>query len=79
VNRVFIYGEGQTEESFIKRLIAPHLERRGIPVKVILANHKVVKDGPNFKGGCPKYTKAKKEILALLGDTSVKMVTTMLD
>jgi len=79
VKKIFVYSEGQTEERFIKDLLAPHLETLGIYAQPVLATTKVVKSGPNFKGGIGDYQRAKKEILHLLGDTSACAVTTMLD
>ena len=77
--KVLIYVEGQTEERFINDIIVPHLAGFGIVIIPKIATTKVVKSGPNFKGGIGKYTKTKKEMQNLLGDSSADMVTTMLD
>lgn len=48
------------------------------PQAVILAT-KRVRSGPAFRGGITSYAKTRREILRLLGDTSVDLVTTMVD
>ncbi len=79
MRKVFIYVEGQTEERFVKTLLVPYLEIRNLYCHPIVATTKFVFSQPVFKGGVPKYHKAKKEIWNLLQDTSAVAVTTMLD
>lgn len=79
MKRVFILVEGQTEETFVRDILQPHLQVQDIYPQAILAATKVVKSGPNFKGGLTDYAKPKKQILNLLADTSVAAVTTMFD
>lgn len=79
MRKLFVYVEGQTEERFVKSLLVPYLETRTIYCQPIVATTKLVYSQPLFKGGAPKYHKAKKEIWRLLGDTSALGVTTMLD
>ena len=79
MKKIYIYAEGQTEERFIKDLLASHLARIGIYVQPVVATTKMVKAGSNFKGGIGSYHKAKKEILRLLADNSASAVSTMLD
>jgi hypothetical protein len=79
VKKILIYVEGQTEERFVKQLLQPHLSTRGIFSIPVLATTKVVKAGPNFKGGLPAYPKVREEIQRLLRDSSAVAVTTMLD
>jgi len=79
MSKVLIYAEGQTEERFIKDLLAPHLAGVGVHAQPVVATTKVVKTGPNFKGGIGKYSRTKKELLRLLNDSSASAVTTMLD
>ncbi len=79
MRKLLVYVEGQTEERFVKSLLIPYLETREIYCQPIVATTKLVYSQPLFKGGAPKYHKAKKEICMLLGDTSAVAVTTMLD
>lgn len=79
MKRVLMLVEGQTEETFVKELLAPHLHTRGVAPIPVLATTKVVKSGPNFKGGLVSYGKAKNQVVRLLGDKDAAAVTTMLD
>lgn len=74
--KVIFLVEGQTEESFVNRVLAPDLRLTCVPV---LLTTKTVKSGPDFKGGIQSYSRVKKEILRLLADSSVAAVTTMFD
>ena len=79
VRKVLVYVEGQTEETFVKRVLVPHLNPMGIALIPILAKTKRTKAGSQFKGGITSYEKTRREILRLLGDTSAALVTTMID
>jgi len=76
---VLILVEGQTEETFVRDILAPHLSSRNVYLTPVLATTKVVKSGPNFKGGLTSYNQVKKQLLRLLGDTEAAAVTTMFD
>ncbi|MCI0489731.1 MAG: DUF4276 family protein [Blastocatellia bacterium] len=79
MKKVLILAEGQTEETFIKQILAPHLLPLDVsPVPIIIAT-KRLKSGTQFKGGVPSYEKVRKEIQRLLGDSSAALVTTMID
>lgn len=79
MRKIFVYVEGPTEERFVKTLLVPHLEHCEIYCQPIVATTKFVCAQPVFKGGAPKYHKARKEIWRLLDDSSGVAVTTMLD
>jgi hypothetical protein len=79
MQKVLVLVEGPTEEKFVREVLNPHLNSYGkylIPTIVIT---KVVKSGPNFKGGIGSYGQVKRDLLRLLGDTSAHCVTTMFD
>jgi hypothetical protein len=61
-----ILCEGQSEESFIKKILAPYLEMKGIYMKPIVL------------GGVSRYSGIRKE-LKRLGRDSSAFLTTMLD
>lgn len=76
--RVYIYCEGQTEESFIKRILRPYLQNfqiEAVPIisKTGLNNHKIQ------KGGVSTYSKMKTELNRLCGEHKNEIVTTMFD
>ena len=62
-------AEGQTEETFIKRVIAPHVSQFAVMVVPTVIATKRLKSGGHFKGDVPSYTRVKREIQRLLGDT----------
>lgn len=77
--KVLILVEGQTEETFVKRTLGPHLSSLGVFVVPTIIATKRIKSGSSFKGGVPSYTRVRREILRLLGDSSAALVTTMID
>jgi hypothetical protein len=79
MRRVLISVEGQTEETFVREVLAQHLWELEIDPRPVLVSTKVVKSGPSFKGGLISYERTKRDILRLLGDTSAAAVTTMYD
>ncbi len=79
MNRIFILVEGQTEETFVRNTLSPHLNSKEFYVTPILVNTKIVKSGLNFKGGVVSYGKVRNDILRLLKDTNVTLVTTFFD
>ncbi len=76
---VHILVEGQAEETFVREVLAPYLAEKGVYPVAKLATTKRVKSGPDFKGGIVSYGKFKNDAIRLLGDTSIVMVTTMVD
>ena len=79
MSKVLLLVEGQTEETFVRDILAPHLQGQGIFCIPKLSTTKRVKSGPDFKGGIVSYQKVKNDILRLLRDSSAKKVTTMID
>lgn len=76
--KVFILVEGQTEESFVKNVLADVMPP-GVFLQPVIVATKRVNSGGKFKGGVPSYARVRGEVLRLLGDSSAVMVTTMLD
>lgn len=79
MKRILLLVEGQTEETFARDVLAPHLAGHEIDLRYTIATTKRVKDGPNFKGGITSYTRVRNDINRLLRDTNVAAVTTMID
>lgn len=79
MKRVLVLVEGQTEERFVKDVVGPHLESKGIVAIPKLATTKRVKRGPDFKGGITDYQKVENDLRRLLGDTGAVSVTTFID
>jgi hypothetical protein len=55
MGKVLILVEGQTEEKFVKEVLNPHLNNYGKYLIPTLLRTKIVKSGPNFKGGITSY------------------------
>ena len=79
MKKVLILVEGQTEETFVKQVLAPYLNGFDIFIIPIIIVTKRVKIGADFKGGVPEYPKVRNEILRLLSDRSANTITTMFD
>jgi hypothetical protein len=79
MKKILILVEGQTEETFVKDILFPHLEKKSIYCIPKLATTKRVRSGPDFKGGIVSYGKLEIDIKRLLTDTSTVAVTTMID
>lgn len=76
--RVLILVEGQTEERFVKDVLAPHFHNRQLFFFPTILVTKRVKDGPSFKGGVTNFPKFQNDVQRLLGSAST-LVTTLLD
>ncbi|RKH63720.1 DUF4276 family protein [Corallococcus interemptor] len=79
MKRILILVEGQTEETFVREVLAPHLLRLGLALIPRLVVTKYVKEGGRFKGGVPQYALVHGDLRRLLGDTGAMCVTSMLD
>ena len=79
MKRLLIYVEGQTEETFVRDVLAPHFWTLEIHPEPTLARTKRTKSGQTFKGGITSYERVKRDIRRLLSDSNVVAVTTMLD
>jgi len=79
VRKVLILVEGQTEERFVKDVLQPLLWTRGIHPEPKIVTTKLVKVGPQFKGGVSTFRKIETDICRLLGDSDAALVTTMFD
>jgi hypothetical protein len=78
MNQVIILVEGPTEETFIKEVLRPYLQRHNVWVTPTIINTKIVKDGKNYKGGSVTFGKAQRDLQRILKDTSI-YVTTFFD
>ena len=62
-----ILVEGQTEERFVKQVLRDHLVSLNLSITPTLLTTKVVKSGPNFKGGVTSFQKFESDLRRLLG------------
>ena len=73
MSRAIAVVEGQTEQTFVREVLAPWLGDRGVFLSSRLVGR------PGHKGGVGKYVRARKDILALLKQESSTIITTMFD
>jgi len=78
MKNLYIYCEGQTEESFINQVLYPYLMNIGICVIPIICTTKRTKS-EKFKGGISNYQKIKSELILLCKQHKNEMLTTMFD
>jgi len=74
-----ILVEGQTEETFVRDVLGPHLLGFRLHLNPVVVSTKRVKSGLKFKGGVTDYAKVRRELRRLLNDSSAVAVTTMID
>lgn len=79
VKRLRVLVEGQTEETFVRNLLGPHLLLSGLVMEPIVVSTKRIKAGGKFKGGITSYQQVRREIRILLQDRGAAAVTTMID
>ncbi len=79
MKRVLILCEGQTEETFVTRVLAPYLQPFHLCAIPKILVTKKVKSGQEFKGGITSYEQVRRDVQKLLRDTNAVCVTTMLD
>jgi Domain of unknown function (DUF4276) len=78
VKRVLVLVEGQTEETFVKAVLAPHLWGFEKAPEVTRVATKRVQGRRAFRGGIPTYGKVEGDVRRLLG-SSPAAVTTLFD
>lgn len=76
--RALVLVEGQTEERFVKDILAPAFWSRDLYLYPTILVTKRVKDGPNFKGGVTRFARFENDLRRLLSAGGA-VVTTMLD
>jgi len=71
--RIYVIAEGQTEETFVSAVLAPHLYNMEIyPTPILIGK-------PGHKGGILSYQRAKNDILMMLKQDQDAYCTTMFD
>jgi hypothetical protein len=76
--RALVLVEGQTEERFVKDVLAPAFWPRGLYLYPTILVTKRVKDGPNFKGGVTRFARFENDLRKLMSSGGA-VVTMMLD
>jgi hypothetical protein len=72
--RCYVVCEGQTEETFVRDVIAPRLDNQNIDLRAFL-----ISTSPGHKGGALTYERVKKFIIHTLKGDTAAFVTTFFD
>jgi hypothetical protein len=76
---VHVLVEGPTEDAFVKKILNPYLNQKEIYLTPVIIRTKDVIQGPDYKGGISSYKQIKQHLELLLKDTSINLLTTMID
>jgi hypothetical protein len=79
MKRLLVLCEGLTEWIFVRDVLAPHLEPRGLTPIGVEITTKRPKAGGSFRGGITGTEQVVSHLRRLLGDRGVVAVTTMID
>ncbi|MCP4216420.1 MAG: DUF4276 family protein [bacterium] len=74
MNRVYVFVEGQTEETFVLELLRESFSRMGIHLTPI-----IFQTSKGFKGGVSTYGKVRWQVEKICKQDKTAYVTTMLD
>jgi hypothetical protein len=74
MKRVYLLVEGQTEETFVRELLAPHYDRLSLFLTPIIA-----RTSTGYKGGVVSYAKIRPQIARLCKQDTDALVSTMFD
>ncbi len=78
--KVLILVEGQTAETVVRDVIAPHLETLGCyQTRSIILETRRAASGHKYRGGVSTWTRISGDLRRLLQDSSATVVTTLLD
>ena len=72
MSRVLVFVEGQTELTFVRETVAPHLSQFGLAIHSTMA-------GKPGSSGVPPFSRLLNEVIALLCKDSSIICTTMFD
>jgi len=78
MKNIYIYCEGQTEESFINNVLCPYLLEVGIYTRPIVCRTKQTVE-KKYRGGVSNYFKIKDELIRLCRQHKNETLTTMFD
>jgi hypothetical protein len=79
MRQIHVLVEGATEERLILQVFQPELSRRGVWLTPVGLKTRRAAGQPHNRGGVSKWSRIEPEIRALLRNSAVDRVTTMLD
>lgn len=78
MTRLLILVEGQTEEAFVKRTLAPYLAKQGLYMTPTLLWTKRLAAGSGYRGGVSNWAQIRSDLENLFRDSDA-WITTLLD
>ncbi len=75
MTRLLMLVEGQSEESFVKRTLAPHLAEYGVFVQVIVLWTKRLPSGSGHRGGACTWAQIRSNLNKLRTDRKAWLIT----
>lgn len=79
MRRLLVLVEGQTEETFVRDVLDPHLWNFGVAAIATILKTKRVKSGGTFRGGVTSSMQVMDDLRRLLADTDAVAVTSVVD
>lgn len=79
MRQVHVLVEGATEERLVQNVLQPGLSGHGVWLTPVALKTRQAAGRPHNKGGVSKWSRIEPEIRALLRNSAVDTVTTMLD
>lgn len=79
MKRIFVFVEGQTEETFVREILYPYFSKKEILITPKIAVTKRKRNGQVFRGGLTNYQKVRRDIVNLLYVSGINLITTMID
>lgn len=79
MRQVHVLVEGATEERLVVQVFQPELSRQGVWLTPVALKTRRAAGRPHDRGGVSKWSKIEHDIRALLRNSAVDTVTTMLD
>jgi hypothetical protein len=79
---VLILVEGPCEEAFVKQVLSPYYDPRGLYFRATVIETKRIISGGSYRGGISNFSQFKRHLVRLLGsaaDSKRCTVTTMVD
>jgi hypothetical protein len=74
MTRLYLLAEGQTEETFVRELLAPHYAPLGLFITPI-----IVRTSPGHTGGVTSYGKVRNQVVRLCRQDTTASVSTLMD
>lgn len=73
--RLFVSVEGQTEESFVKRVLSPHLASFSIHTQPVVVETSRLPEGTKYRGGLSSFEPVRTDLRNLLRDSGAWTTT----